>query len=429
MEELDTIKEIINDYFINIENIDYEYFSKFEDEIIATSNMIDDINPIIIKKYISKLVKNVFILNENSDCPIIYNKDDVKIPKKFNSLVKHVDYIENLPQPVQRSTEWFNMRKNMITASNTAQALGKSHWGSQNKFVLDKLGLGEPFKTNKYCHHGVKYEPISTMMYENLYNIQIKEYGLIPHLPNPKILFLGASPDGIGSIYKMDNSFSPLIGRMLEIKCPYSRKLILEGKIDGEICPYDYYCQVQQQLECCDLEYCDFWQTIIEEVSTREEWLNIECNAQTTEEQNQPNELVKNCQKGCIIQLLPKEKINRFCLFEAKYIYPPDINISIFDYDKWVLDEIHNLHIKYPELMDNYVFDRIIYWNLKQSHNVTIKRDREWFNEILPELKSIWDKIKYFRENKDEAQKLVPKKKKKILFIDSESGSESGEDD
>ena len=38
---------------------------------------------------------------------------------------------------------------------------------------------------------------------------------------------------------------------MLEIKCPYSRK------IDGVIKP-EYFSQMQGQLEVCDLEYCDF---------------------------------------------------------------------------------------------------------------------------------------------------------------------------
>ena len=105
---------------------------------------------------------------------------------------------------------------------------------------------------------------------ENIYNVKVDEYGLIPHLPEPRVSFIGASPDGIASHYKLDNSFSDRIGRMLEIKCPYSRKIITEGEIDGTICPHYYWCQVQQQLECCDLDYCDFWQCNLKEYKDRE---------------------------------------------------------------------------------------------------------------------------------------------------------------
>ena len=40
-------------------------------------------------------------------------------------------------------------------------------------------------------------------------------------------------------------------GRMLEIKCPYSR--VING-----IVPDNYEVQMQIQLEVCDLEICDF---------------------------------------------------------------------------------------------------------------------------------------------------------------------------
>ena len=49
--------------------------------------------------------------------------------------------------------------------------------------------------------------------------------------------------------------------------------------------------------------------------------------------------------------------------------------MSLFEYDMWILKEIQNMHINYPD----HVFDRILYWKLINSHNVVIKRDREWF--------------------------------------------------
>ena len=162
----------------------------------------------------------------------------------------------------------------------------------------------------------------------------VEEYGLIPHLPEPRISYIGASPDGIASHYTLDNQFSEMVGRMLEIKCPFSRNIKTEGAIDGEICPHYYWCQVQQQLECCDLEYCDFWQCNLKEYLDRDEWLEDKIPTASTEEQNKKIDIPVNCQKGCIIQLLPKNKITEFCLFDAKYIYPPSINMTLFEYDQ-----------------------------------------------------------------------------------------------
>ena len=59
--------------------------------------------------------------------------------------------------------------------------------------------------------------------YERRNNLIIDEYGCIPH---PEIDYFGASPDGIVSYESLNRNF---IGRMLEIKCPKSRK------IDGNI--------------------------------------------------------------------------------------------------------------------------------------------------------------------------------------------------
>ena len=47
-------------------------------------------------------------------------------------------------------------------------------------------------------------------------------------------------------------------------------------------------------------------------------------------------------------------------------------NMSLFEYDQWVLDELTHLNTRYPKLMYNYVFDRVLYWKLTLCHNVVI---------------------------------------------------------
>jgi len=250
---------------------------------------------------------------------------------------------------------------------------------------------------------------------------------------------LGASPDGIASRFTLTNEFSEMVGTMLEIKCPYSRTIKTEGKIDGEICPHYYHCQVQQQLECCDLPYCDFWQCNLKEYDDRSEWLDDICDEKYTEEQNEDVYIHENCRKGAIIQLLPKKRILEDCEFDAKFIYPNDINMSLEQYDKWLVDEISNLHINHERLMNQFVFDKILYWRLNSSHNVKIKRDQVWFKEKKPIFEELWNKITDLRANPKEAIKFrddikerkaaKSKKRMEALFVKNKNSPKGGGDE
>ena len=110
------------------------------------------------------------------------------------------------------------MRKNKITASDWAAALGKNPYSYRNKLIRAKCGEQQSFYGG-HMQHGVKYEPVATNIYECRNNTPIIEFGLIPH---PKIDYLGASPDGITAD-----------GVMLEIKCPPKR--VITGFIPKRI--------------------------------------------------------------------------------------------------------------------------------------------------------------------------------------------------
>lgn len=404
MDQLKLLKSILQST-IKDKYVEYEDIEIIKKTVLKTiKNELDDPNFELINYNLNKMLKCVFIFDNNYQEKIIHNKDNIKIPKKYKPLVEHVNKIANLPQPEQRSKEWFAMRENMLTASIAGKITTKSKYGSPTAVIKDKLGLGEKFRGNIYTQHGVKYEEIATKIYEYGYNVRIDEYGLIPHLPEPRISFIGASPDGIASKYKLDNSFSRRVGRMLEIKCPYSRKIITKGKVDGKICPHHYWCQVQQQLECCDLEKCDFWQCNLKEFESKEEWLADQTVSKNTQEQDKELKLPSNCLRGMLIQLYPRDKVEEQCFLNCKYLYPEDINMTLFEYDMWVLKEIQNIHINYPD----HVFDRVLYWKLVNSHNVVIKRNRDWFQENLPKYKKLWDKVIYYRENPEE-QKIFEK--------------------
>ena len=71
----------------------------------------------------------------------------------------------------------------MITASSCAGAIGEIKYedSKPKSFILEKLGLGKGFKENDFVYHGKKYEKIAILIYEQIYNSKIGEFGLIPH--------------------------------------------------------------------------------------------------------------------------------------------------------------------------------------------------------------------------------------------------------
>ena len=402
--------------------IDYDNIKETKERIIEQmEECLDDVNYDLIEYNINKYFKPVFIKNTNFKGKIIYDKDDMIIPKKYKPIIKQLRKISQVPQPEQRTPEWFDKRMGMLTASTAAAALNECKYSRPKDIILDKLGEGK-FFSNKYTHHGNKYEDIATKLYEVIYNVCVDEYGLIPHLGNPPVTIVGASPDGITNQFKLDNSFNDKLGRMIEIKVPPSRVIKTNGAIHGEICPHHYWCQIQQQLECCDLKECDFWQCNIIEYETREEWLNDDVDSVCTEEQNKPLYLPKNCMKGVILQFIPKKKAAYYsAAFSAKYIYPETVDMTLFEYDTWTLDIINNLRVKHKELMKDFIFDRVIYWKLSNCHNVLIKRDRDWFEESLPKFKELWNKIEFLRANPKEGQKFIDScRRKKHVDSDEE---------
>lgn len=406
----------------------------------------EDIND--VKNYIVNLTKSIYekdrdftlyILDQileddleiiDSDVVLPRGNEIISVPEDRIADVNHLKFIRELPQPEQRTTEWFDQRRKMLTASTCAQALDENPYKNQSSehLVLDKVGLGSKFPDNIFVHHGKKYEPIATMIYEHLYDVQVEEFGLVPDIScDPKDRFLGASPDGICTQYKLtDRTFSKKLNTMLEIKCPYSRKIKLKGKIDGEICPHYYWCQCQQQLHCCKLDKCDFWQVSLDEFYSEEELLNDPNEPKIYEEQEKPMSFNPNIVQGVIIQLKPINDTT-YMPYNCTYIYPPHLNFTLSQYRRWAMKELSDLSAK--EEFKTFKFDKLLYWKAKTSHNVCIKYDEKWFSESLSKLRKVWDKVLYYRKNMKEANELKDKLYPKKVFDDAFISSESSEEE
>ena len=181
-----------------------------------------------------------------------------KVDKKLEYL-----YEKNKLCSEQKTENWHKQRYKTISASVAWQALGSQC--SKNSLIYNKCKPLDIEKTkhmsiNTALHWGQKFEPVSQMYYEYTFNAKISEFGCIPHA---KYDFLGASPDGIVSNRENDR-----YGRMLEIKNRYGSSTIING-----IPKKQYWVQMQMQMECCNMDECDFLECRFTLYDSEEEFL------------------------------------------------------------------------------------------------------------------------------------------------------------
>jgi putative phage-type endonuclease len=137
--------------------------------------------------------------------------------------------------PKQRTKEWVDIRKNMITATNVSSILDCNIYTSSYDLMIQKLS-DKQSGSNDSMEWGNMFEDIAIKFYEFTYNEKSNEIGLVSHKKYP---WLGASPDGVVSS-----------GKLLEIKCPKFRTI--------GVIPHYYWIQMQIQMEVCNMPSCDY---------------------------------------------------------------------------------------------------------------------------------------------------------------------------
>jgi len=267
--------------------------------------------------------------------------------------------LENVPQPDQKTSEWYLFRHEHITASNAWKAM--SSQANKNQLIYEKC---LPMNTEKFkptlnensLTWGHKYEPLSTKMYELKMKTQVKEFGCIEH---PVYKFLAASPDGI---VVGENNY----GRMLEIKNVVSR--VIDGSPKKE-----YYVQMQLQMEVCNLDECDFVETKFIEYDGYQQFVEDETDTD----------------KGIISVFIEDNK------FIYEYM-PFGSNM-----DEWITDQKETESRKWF---------KNIYWKLDVFSCVLVKRNKEWFSIAINYLEDLWKIICEERQT-GEFIKRAPKKR------------------
>ena len=269
-----------------------------------------------------------------------------------NRMAHRLEVLRNMPQPEQRTPQWYERRHNLITASNAYLAFGSE--SNQNRLIYEKC---QPINTERFSrvntespmHKGQKYEPVSVMLYEKKYATEVEDFGCITH---ETYSFLGASPDGINCDRK-----SPRYGRMLEIKNISNRD------IKG-IPKKEYWIQMQLQMETCKLSECDFLETRFIEYGSQEEFISDGTFTRTEDGK----------EKGIIVCFTRNEM--------PIYEYAP-IGVSNDDYDKWEADTMKD------HANDSWIHN--IYWRLDEFSCVLVTRNTQWFDAMMPQMQRIWD--------------------------------------
>lgn len=265
--------------------------------------------------------------------------------------IEHIEYLKSIPQPDQRTKEWYESRYNMITASNAWKALAEGKL--LNSFIYGKC---MPLNVEKYSHvnmgspmyWGQLFEDVSIKIYEWKYNTIVDDFGCIQ---DSQYTFLGASPDGIN----VDKS-SPLFGRMLEIKNIVNREITGEPK-------KEYWIQMQMQMNICKLNECDFLETKFVEYNTLKEFMN----------DGDFNYTREGKMKGIIMVFLDNGK--------PVHEYLPLLS-TLKDYNKW-----ESNMMKYHQ---DKIWLKNMYWRLDKWSCVLVLRNKQWYNQVLPKFKKIW---------------------------------------
>ena len=328
-----------------------------------------------------------------------YDKTTISSTKVRN-IKQKINRIRQKPQPEQRTDEWYNFRHGIITASNAFKVVGTQ--SKINEIICEKCKpLEIPTDVNKTenetenksegentkkvnqvvstttpFHWGIKYEPISVAYYEYVNKTKIEDFGCIKH---DTILHLGASPDGIC----VDRS-SPLYGRMLEIKNPFTR--IITGIPKDE-----YWIQMQLQMEVCDLDYCDFLETKFIEYDSYNDYI---ADVDKDNDKDTDNDTdIKY--KGVIIHFIKDGK--------PYYKYPP-FNCTKEEFDNWEEEAMNDAEKEELNWVQN------IYWKLEQVSTVLIKRNHRWFSSFVPELGKVWNIIKEERKTGEWSKRIAKSK-------------------
>jgi putative phage-type endonuclease len=392
---------------ILLEEIQEIFYIQLEDHILESDYIEDDLNDLLEDAF--TIFINTFHPDKSSEPNIIEIQEITE--ENIDIIEKRIQELRDIPQPVQRTDEWYKFRWNLITASNAWKAFESQ--SAVNQLIYEKCQplktseddfIGDKIKmvnTNTPLHWGQKYEPLSVLLYEQKYGAKVEDFGCIQH---SKYNFIGASPDGI-----VVNKSSDRFGRMLEIKNVVSREITGIPK-------KEYWVQMQLQMEVCDLNECDFLETKFVEYPDRHSY-EADFNY---DDENRINDITISSdgkQKGIFIYFHTKDG-------KPFYAYKP-LNITS---NEQILDWEEDTISLYQSDKYNYTFLKFIYWKLQVFSCVLVLRKHDWFQNNIGQLEKVWKTIEEERVTGYEhrAPNKKPKKEYSSPFINTNNNESPG---
>jgi len=309
--------------------------------------------------------------------PRSYTNTFYPINANYKELEQHIEKNMKKEQPEQKTTEWYKFRHGMLTASSIWKCLSTD--GNKNNLIYQKCLPSDKnskrgVNVNSAMHWGHKYEPLSIKLYEEEHLTEVAEVGCVRHDTIP---FLGASPDGIN--IKRNH---PLYGRALEIKNPVSRELSGTPK-------FDYWVQMQLQMEVWNFEEVDFLETVFKEYDCEEDF----------EKDGNYNNTLDGKKKGVIVVFSGEKPV---------YEYMP-FGLSKEEGETWI-DNIIDTH-------SNLSWIQNVYWYLHDVSCVLVPRNKEWFNAALPCFREVWQTIERERINGYSHRAPKTRARKKVIVM------------
>jgi putative phage-type endonuclease len=390
--------EINNEIFVCIE----EYISE---NVLEISNPLFHLNIInVVSDIIYETVQSIYTI-EDYDEPYkevfenvkeqveTYVNTIMKPPRSYImgetvvqkqdklGMIERIESIRNTYQPTQRTVEWYEYRHNLLTASSVSKILGSD--AKKNSLIFEKCqpvmvnDNSQPINIYSPMHWGNKYEPVSLMLYEHIYKTVVEDFGCIRHR---QINCLGASPDGINT--DIDNN---LYGRMLEIKNIVNREITgipLEA----------YWVQMQTQMEVCNLDECDFFETKFNEFDSEENFYSS-----------------NNEHTGVILHFVSIDSV----VCNPHYVYMPlSVNKDCVSISSWIRNAV-------TELMDTHRLHCELFWYLEKMSCVLVPRNRKWFEKLSPKIESTWAIIENERVSGCEHRKPKTRVRKCNVLLES----------
>ncbi len=271
--------------------------------------------------------------------------DELPLPP-VDPLIAKAETLLTVRQVEQRTEQWYNEMRVLLTASELGTLFKTPR--ARGQLVLSKASNEPPAaraapipvdsSLMSPFDWGIRFEPVIKQLYEwKNEGAKVHEVGRLYH---PTLERCAASPDGVvlGEGEKA--------GRLIEIKCPVTREI-------GAAIPQEYYAQMQQQLEVCDLEECDY----------------VEAKLRAAYSSPAPSTFEGPALASGIV--LRVEHTDDDGKTTSQYIYG-DVNGG----DPPVPEDWH-------------LIERVP-WDLMGWHLVTVKREREWWSGALERIRAFW---------------------------------------